>query len=294
MSILQREPAAYSSTYPSEVITCRPAGGRELQLYCKYLADLDHASFGHRGGLHYEMQVYRDVLGPLPISVPRYHGAFEDPANGHVGMILQYLQGSLRIQKNPRPDKALPAAARWIARFHSANESRLNSPALSFLKRYDARYYLGWVRRTARFSAGLSRELPWVKTLCRRFRECLPLLLSPPLTVIHGEFYVHNILTVRGVVYPVDWESTAVGAGEIDLATLAEGWEPEMAELFAQEYRRARWPDGPPDDFERRLAAAKLYLGFRWLGEHASWTKTEGNRVYFNLLRSAGEQLGLI
>jgi hypothetical protein len=59
-------------------------------------------------------------------------------------------------------------------------------------------------------------------------------------------------------IYPVDWESAAVAAGEIDLAALTEGWPPGFVEQCELEYQRARWPEGPPTGFERRLAAAPV------------------------------------
>jgi hypothetical protein len=60
-AIVDRVPAIWSSTYPSEiVIWC--AGQLELKLYCKYMAGLRYQSYGHRGGLQYEAEVYGRVL----------------------------------------------------------------------------------------------------------------------------------------------------------------------------------------------------------------------------------------
>ena len=64
----------------------------------------------------------------------------------------------------------------------------------------------------------------------------------------------------------MDWESAAIGAGEIDLASLTDGWPTEIAESCEREYAAARWPQGPPPEFAERLALAKLYWGLRWLG----------------------------
>jgi thiamine kinase-like enzyme len=113
-------------------------------------------------------------------------------------------------------------------------------------------------------------------------------------TVIHGEFYPKNVLFHDGTIYPVDWESAAIGAAEIDLAALIEGWPAETVQACTQEYKGARWPTGVPVDFERRLAGARLYLQFRWLGDQPDWTVAESSLWRFEQLHSIGEQLGLI
>ena len=104
----------------------------------------------------------------------------------------------------------------------------------------------------------------------------------------------NNILYSGGVIYPIDWESAAVAAGEIDLACLTEGWPPRVVRECERRYREARWPDGAPADFERRLGAARLYLAFRWLGEEPDETVDESNRWRFDDLRTVGERLGWI
>jgi hypothetical protein len=93
------------------------------------------------------------------------------------------------------------------------------------------------------------------------------------------------------MIYPVDWESAAVAVGEIDLAALTEGWPQAFVQQCELEYQRARWPDGPSTCFERRLAAARLYLQFRWLG---SETDRDPSLPRFERLRCEGERLGLI
>ncbi len=185
-------------------------------------------------------------------------------------------------------------AARWIGRFHGAYEERLSHVLMPFLNRYDAEYYLGWAHRTSLFAGHWHRRFPWLSTLCERFEEFVAPLLTPPPTVIHGEYYPKNVLFRGGTVYPVDWESAAVATGEIDLATLTEGWPAEIVRECELEYQRARWPEGSPADFERRLAAARLYLPFRWLGDRPDWTTHETALWRFEQLRSAGERLGLI
>ncbi len=111
-------------------------------------------------------------------------------------------------------------------------------------------------------------------------------------TVIHGEYYPLNILVRRGVIYPIDWESAAVAAGEIDLASLTEGWPDGSARACEQVYGQTRWPGGAPRDFPRRLEAARLYLGWRWLGNAGDHPPGEEELWYVEHLRAAGRRLG--
>jgi hypothetical protein len=293
VQILDRAPAILASTYPSEVVTCEVEGSRELKLYCKYTAGLHDRSFGHRGGVVYEVEVYRHVLEGSPLPVPRFYGAYEEPATGDVWLILEYLDRSQRVTKGPQPDSIL-LAADWLGRFHATNQTRISRPEVSFLNRYDADYYLGWADRTLRFASELRPAVPWLARLCARFEEGVEVLLSLDSTIIHGEFYPHNVLLNDGQVYPIDWESAAIAAGEIDLAALTEAWKPADVQLCEVSYQQARWGGPAPVGFRRRLAAARLYLCFRWMGDQSDWTLSAGNREYFETMRLAGEELGLI
>jgi thiamine kinase-like enzyme len=117
--------------------------------------------------------------------------------------------------------------------------------------------------------------------------EALNGLLASPLTVIHGEYYSHNILVSRGTIHPIDWESAALAAGEIDLAMLTEKWAEEVRIACDHAYCIARWPDRRPETITARLQLAQLYVEFRWLGESADhWWK---GRI--DNLRQLGEEL---
>jgi hypothetical protein len=292
LQIRHRVPAIWASTHPSEVVTCELPGSTELKLHCKYAAGLHYESFGHRGGLPYEIEVYRRVLSELPIQVPRFYGGHKSLATDDVWLVLEYLDGP-RVTKGPQP-ASIVEAARWLGRFHAAAESRLHGAGAEFLTVYDASYYLGWSRRTLQFAHELRSKYWWLETLCDRFQDCIEILLSSPRTIIHGEFYPHNILLRAGQIYPIDWESASIASGEIDLAMLTEAWNPVHRRQCEAAYRQVRWGAATPPGFQRRLAAARLYLCFRWMGEQREWTVGAGNRDYFERMRLCGEELGLI
>lgn len=293
VTILARERNPRTSTYPSEVVTCQLADGSELRLLCKYAAGHNHNAYGHRGGVTYEAEVYCHMLQPLPVSTPTFYGAHKDATTDEAWLILEYFDKCFRV-RDSRDLSVMQAAARWLGRFHRANASHLSTASLPFLNRHDAEYYLGWAERTSLFAGDLHQRFPWLATLCKRFEKIVVTLLEPPAIIIHGEYYPNNILFCQGTIYPVDWEAAAVAIGEIDLASLTEGWSPKFERECKVEYQLARWPEGPPADFERKLEAAQLYWLFRWLGDQPGRTTREKELRRFERLRIMGERLGLI
>ena len=126
------------------------------------------------------------------------------------------------------------------------------------------------------------------------FEEAVGVLTAAPQTIMHGDYYADNVLYHRDEAYPIDWERAGVGPGEIDLACLTNGWHEEMIEDCVCAYCDARWPYGAPRAFKRRFNAAQLYVLFRLLGEAPGWPDLEMRAWRLDLLRAAGERMGLI
>ncbi len=185
-------------------------------------------------------------------------------------------------------------AARWIGRFHALNEARLGKTPIPFLTTYESYYYRGWARRTSRFADDWHRRFSWLASLCKRVESALALLAELPRTIIHGEYYPHNILFQRGVVRPVDWETAAIAPGEIDLATLTDGWPRKSTSELEAEYQRARWPNGAPPHFSRALDLARIYVQLRWLGDLREWTSEKSSLWRFHQLRFLSKRCGFL
>jgi hypothetical protein len=292
VAVLERRPNVRSSTAASEILICRLPDGAVVQLLGKYgsAEDLDE-TYGHKGGVPFEAAVYREILTPFRDCTVPCRGACRGTRPGEIWLFCDYLADALLVQK---VDDGLSLATRWAADFHRTNAARLATAPLRLLRAYDRSYYQGWPERTLRFGGRLSRELPWLTPLCGRFAEAAELLLAAPQTVIHGEYYPHNVLAAGGEVYPIDWESAAIAAGEIDIVCLTDGWAEETVAACAQAYRQARWPDGEPPAFARTLDAARVYVSLRWMGDRPEWTRARDMRWRFDGLRAAGERLGLI
>jgi aminoglycoside phosphotransferase (APT) family kinase protein len=220
-------------------------------------------------------------------AAPRCFGVHSDSRTGTTCLFLEYLEGA----QHPENDTALPHAATWLAHFHRRAEPFASSNEAAFLTRYDREYYAGWARRTAAFTEPLGEQYFWVPGVCERFAQYGAPELERHPTVIHGEYYRKNLLLHHGQLYGIDWESCAVGAAEIDVAMLIEGWPDEPVGEVERHYCRERWPGGA-GNFTERLAMAQVYVHFRWLGDQPRWTPLELWR--FKELRVASGRAGLL
>jgi thiamine kinase-like enzyme len=239
----------------------------------------------------YEANVYRHVLQSLQVSVPRSYGTFLEPARGAPILVLEYLEPDEPGASLTLLEAEVVLAASWLASFHARAEDRIADEALRFLQVFDHGFYAGWIERTEQYARRLPHRLPWLPELCRRSLGLMERLGQTPLTVIHGEFYRKNILVRSSTVYPIDWDSAARGAAEVDLAALTEGWPEATRDEAEARYVRVRWPAGEPADFRSRLDAARLYFHYRWLGESRNAPAKRHWRM--EQLRLTAERMGI-
>ncbi len=300
IAIVDRQKNNHTSTFPSEIVTCRTSDGSLLKLLCKCVSHkLDTVDPRPIEPL-YEIDVYRYVLAPSPLTAPKFHGAWINDASGAAWLVIEWLNQCRRLVHFEDHQTAMQAAATWIGAFHALNESRLPQPELSFLDRFDLQHYRRKLEQMQTATKGLITDYPWLSHLFEEFGKVIRILLSAKQTIIHGEYYPSNILYGAAGVYPVDWETAAVAAGEIDLATLTENWPQEVVERCRQAYVQARYANATADwDFERRLAAARLYVQFHWLRYEYNplrpqWSLKTSGAWRFDQLHEAGRQLGIL
>jgi hypothetical protein len=101
-----------------------------------------------------------------------------------------------------------------------------------------------------------------------------------------------NILTSERGIHPVDWESAAIGAGEIDLASLTMGWPAAQAAECTGAYVANRFHGRAPANFAARLDAARLYLCLRMLGDDRR-SPHSGRVPFFDYLRATAIRCGV-
>lgn len=287
--LLDRRPHEYTSTFPMELVSCEAGGGVQHHLFIKYSADTAHPAFGHRGGVPYEASVYQRVLEPLAMGTPKCHGVYEDPQTGWTWLVLQYIDHAMRCFDEP---ESIVDAAAWIGRFHAACESVAVQRAQPWLKSYDAAYLSSWLERALEFSQKLPYAAGWLATAAPKLRDAFAEFVEHPATIIHGEYYVKNILVRGAAVHPVDWESAALSRGEIDLACLTDNWDEQTKRACRAAYCEARWSGDTPSDFDRALDLARIYVSLRWLGDRPYWTTCATNEWRFAEVKAMAERCG--
>lgn len=288
LEIISREVFNESSTFPVEIVVCNTGTGNNINLFCKYLGGLGPNNFGHRGGVEYEAKIYESILANAPVSKIKYFGQCLIKENGDLLLVMEYLGETLRMLYSGDPD-ALPKAAHWVGNFHHLYEGKIPD----FVKKYDKEYYSLWSERFRNLTQNSQSEFPWLISLADYFDDNIDSLIHCTQTIIHGECYPKNILLKNGSIYLVDWESAATAAGEIDLASLIEGWDNDEAEKVKATYIKARWPDenSVPEDFEKRLLLAQIYFHFWWWEENSDsfdLNESESLRKLYELTKATG------
>lgn len=293
VEIISRETTKDYGTFPAENITCKFRSGKLITLRCKYGGGLNDKTFSHRMGIDYESRIYSDLLNNVPLSTIPFYGFCHITEQNRTLLVLEYLDGCLPVRWHVELDVVEKAAA-WIGNLHRIYES--NVPA--FVKVYDENYFTFWVQRSEKLINGLADKYDWVLHLRDYFLDNIKLLTTAPQTLVHGEFFGRNILVRDGNIYPVDWESAAMAPGEIDLASLIDGRNPNYIKTAIEGYKSARFLVGqnPANEFEQRLLLARLYFYFRWMSEDQTadvegWTKSKWINIH---LQNLAEQAGCI
>jgi hypothetical protein len=290
--VVDREINMSWSTSATEIVTCRFADNTELRVLVKYAAV--HKDDLHRRGADYEARVYSSILKHSPLPTPEWFGTFVDPVSGGLALVMGYVPDGIRLHKTERPG-APQSAARAIGRFHADLAKKISQPEFSFLHRYDTAYYLASSQRMHDCTQSLKGEFPWLDDVHRRADTWINRLVNGPVTVIHGEFFPDNVIMSGDVPRGVDWETAAIARGEIDLACLTSGhWPTALVQDCEAEYAAARWAGEPPPDHESALAAARIYLHCRSLGESCESATGHWQRWRFPQLQGEAALLGLL
>ena len=289
VAVLDRTPNPYRTTFPTEIIRCTFDDGIERALFVKRYIPGIHDGFGYWGGGRYETLMY-EILSPLDLGTPIFVGSWSAQETGHEFLAVEYVDG-LRLNESDPP--RMVDAARWLGRFHRDATSAIHDrPGV---RAYDLSFYRSWSQRALEFVRLASDGSDWIEPVVRQFEdESIPRLLGADPTFIHGEFYPNNILVDGDRICVVDWQSGAVGPGEVDLASLTEGWPSDVVDACHQAYASERWPGGAPADVGAIVDAARLYWSMRWLGTSAQATASAKGVRRMRRLREAVEGMGLL
>lgn len=263
VALVARRRNAYMSSSPSEVVTLRLAADELRDFIVKYDREAKDPPPTCRHGVEYCAAVYAHLVSGMPLPHLRAVGTFQAGAHGRQALVIEYLDHSLRVGEAPEVSGIL-TAAEWCGAFHRWSQTVRDDARLAFVVRYDEAFYSSWADRLIAVCAAAGLQPTWLASLRTAARAMSHDLAAATTTVIHGEMSPQNVLWREGEIFPIDWESAAVGPGEIDLAALLFGWPPETVERCIAAYWQAR--NMPvPDGFARRWQAATLYTALRWL-----------------------------
>jgi len=292
LRIIERRKNAYDSTYPTEIVLLSLNGETLKSIFLKYEAGKHETADGHRRSVGYEVDVYRQILVPLGVAVPRFYAGVADSSEYKSWIAVEYIDSAIRINETADA-QGMIRAAEWIGAFHRRTSSLASNPRHPSLLVYDAEYLMRWPAKLLAQNLSGVEEAAGIGEIMAQFQSEATLLCTDQV-IVHGEYCPANILCANDTIFPVDWQSAAIGAGEIDLALLTEGaWDGEIVAECERAYAAARWPHGAPADFRKRLALSRMYWTTRVLSE---WRWRIGTPLYlrtFNELLTAHRDLEL-
>lgn len=286
-SVVSREPNIYARSGVDEIVRCRLRDGREVQIVCKYGSVKGEPS----ADVEYEVAFYQKVLVPWAVSTAKFLGSFVDASSGRTCLCVEYVDDSTALSH--LWDKSLiRAAAGWIGRFHAMADERIAEGLPTFLKRFDMDLYVRRARGALAAAGDLSTRT-WLSALVDRFEPFIAPFFETRTTVVHGDYYLHNLLVRDGTLIPIDWGMAGIDLGEADLAALLDGVDEDTSRRSEMEYQCARWPGGSPD-FDRAITAARLCLYFQNLASPGESATEAVSEAYSRRLRALAERLELI
>ena len=299
LEIVSRRRNEYTSSSQSEIVTVRQPSGACRELLVKYARTAPDPEPRCRQGIEYCDRVYRHLVARLPISHLTAWGMILVGDPPVAGLVIDHLSPCLRVSEAPE-ESGIIAAAEWCGLFHRFGETVRQDESLQFLVRYDRTHYRAWAARAVAIAAAAGGTPDWLTRLCAAFEEQCELLADVRVTTIHGEFGPQNVLWQEGVIYPIDWESAAIGPGEIDLAALLFNWPNNIVDRCITTYWQARG-EARPDSFAAAWDAATLFTALRWLpdfdgprGNAAGNAGGESLRHSLAMLERTGQSLGII
>lgn len=262
-------PAAYRSSHTLEELDVTFQGGESLRLLRKDLAPESMLAPAAGSKPQFvvdprrEIDVYRQILGPLAIDAPRLLASVVDERAGRYWLLLEIVDGVPLWQMGELP--AWLGAARWLAALHLRSVPRVES-----LARHDDARHRVWLSRARRATpeGALDPVVAVHDEICRR-------LDAWPAGLVHGEFYASNVLVCGAGFRVIDWEAAGQGPGLLDLAALISGdWNADDREAIVRAYYSA-WQagggSGSLHDLHATLACARVQIALQWLGWSSTW-----------------------
>jgi Phosphotransferase enzyme family len=237
---IDRRRSDHSSSYVSDVVTIRLAGGEEFRLFLKDFGSSQFYKEEPRRQRDRELRVYRELLGGAGLGTARYHGSMWGESGGRFWLVLEFVGGTPLAYCE---FEYWVAAAGWLGRLHgyfAEHADRLR--ACDFLLRHDADFFWSKARLALATVSTISPPLAdRLANVLSRYEACVEVMVSQPPTLVHGGYKPRHILvdvtSQPPGICPVDWELAATGSSLYDLAFLAYGLDSPHLDRLLDAYR---------------------------------------------------------
>lgn len=309
----RRRPSPYGTSLSLEEVDVTLADARTLALVFKSLHpdSLLPAAQQVRPQFLYaprrEIDVYRALLPGRALGTATCVHSVLDEMRGRYWLFLERV-GPTRLC-DVGDFSVWEAAARWLARLHTAYaEVELADRAPSLL-RADPTTFGMWRDRAVAFVLANPQAKDAHQAFARmaeRYHVIISRLAAMPRAFIHGEFYAANVLVAEESsdlvrICPVDWELAAIGPGGIDLAALTAGrWSDEQRRAMIAAYGDALAAAATlgtvpsADELIEAVDCCRLHLCMQWLGWAPQWrVPPEHAQDWLGQALTLGARLGL-
>jgi aminoglycoside phosphotransferase (APT) family kinase protein len=244
---VDRTRSKYSSSYETEILTVRLAGGTDLQLFLKDFGARRYAKDQMTQRRWRELRVYQDLLADSDLGTARYYGAAWDESRRRYWLLLEFVSG---VQVRYCEFDQWVRAAGWLGRMQAHFAERIDSlHERDFLIRHDAEFFSSTAALAARAVSLISPRLhERLQAVVSRYDELVAVMVDEPPTLVHGGYHPQNILVTGSAEWPrlcpTDWEEAALGSQFYDFAYFSDGFEPQRLAVLMDAYREAAAANG--------------------------------------------------
>jgi hypothetical protein len=228
-----------SSSYATEILTIRLAGGDELRLFLKDFGAYVQLKDRMTQRRSRELCVYRDLLADAELGTANYYGAAWDESRHRFWLLLEFVEGA---QVRYCEFDEWVKAAGWLGRMQAHFAGRVASlERHAFLVRHDREFFWSTAGLALRAVTLISTRLrARLDAVLRSYEELVALMADQPTTLVHGGYHPQNILVSGDSgsprVCPIDWEEAALGARLYDFAYFSDGFDPHRLMVLLDAY----------------------------------------------------------
>jgi hypothetical protein len=267
-----RRPSRASTSYDTEIVTARLAGGAKLELFLKDFGRTRLPKEAQEQRRRRELDVYRMLIGDAAVGTARYYGSVWDEEEDRYWLLLELVEGT--ELRSLSVEHWIPPAG-WLGRLqgHFAGSQVVAEPP-PFLLRHDAAFFRtkgeSARRSVERIAPALTARMAKV---LEGYEQIVGIMAEQEPTLVHGAYRPANILIDRSNgrlrICPIDWELAAVGSALYDLAFFCDGFEPpildQMWDAYEEQLELAglRAPDRA--ELQRVVDCFRVYRVIAWL-----------------------------